>query len=72
MMTRDQIHSYFHCKACMTGNQTERLEVGLTPTGILVCCKKHGVVGGFTPAQLTAEIQRGPRCECCPGGAHSN
>lgn len=71
-MTRDQIHSYLHCKACTVGNQTPRLEVGLTPTGILVCCKKHGVVGGFTPEELREQVAAGPRCECCAGGRHIN
>jgi hypothetical protein len=71
-MTRDQVHTFLHCKTCVMLGQTERLEVGLTATGMLVCCRKHGVVGGFTPEQLSEQVLLGPRCDCCPGGQHSD
>ena len=64
------IHSYIHCRACTVGGQTERLEVGISRTGMIVNCKKHGIVGHFSLGQLGAELDRGPRCDCCPGGTH--
>lgn len=66
----DEIHSYFHCKQCVRGGQTERIEAGLTRTGIRVDCKKHGLIGHFTPQQLTEWLAKGPLCDCCPGGMH--
>jgi hypothetical protein len=65
-----EIHSFFRCRACVTGGQTERLEVGLTRSGVRVQCKKHGLVVHVTPESLLEMIARGPQCDCCPGGMH--
>jgi hypothetical protein len=65
-----EIHSYVHCKQCVMGHQTERIEAGLTATGIRVDCKKHGLITHFTPDELRAQMARGPQCDCCPGGRH--
>lgn len=67
-----RIHTYFHCRACVMGQQTPRLEAGVSTTGIVVQCKKHGLVGHFDPTKLAAVIMAGPMCECCPGGRHIN
>jgi len=66
----DEIHSFVHCRKCVTGGQTERLEVGMTRTGLRVQCKKHGLIVDFTPEFLLAQLARGPQCDCCPGGMH--
>lgn len=66
----DEIHSFVHCMRCVRGNQTERLEIGLTRSGIRFQCKKHGLVGHWTPEQLAEQLAAGPRCDClddqCP------
>ena len=59
------IRGFIHCRACTTRGQTERLEVGLTSEGLLVQCKKHGLVGEFTPDTLAALLTHPPECECC-------
>lgn len=64
------IHTFFNCRACVVGQQTQRIEAGISRTGVVVQCKKHGLVGHFSPEQLAAVIARGPVCECCPGGMH--
>lgn len=64
------IHSFLHCRACTAGQQTPRLEAGVSRTGIVVQCKKHGIVVHFSPDQLRQFITRGPQCDCCPGGSH--
>jgi hypothetical protein len=69
-MSDQDIHSYFHCRKCVIGGQTERLEIGLTRTGMLVACRKHGKVEHFTPDKLSEQLARGPQCECCPEGMH--
>lgn len=64
------ILSYAHCRACVVGRQTERLEAGISRTGVVINCKKHGIVTHFSPEQLREQIARGPQCDCCPGGMH--
>jgi hypothetical protein len=61
------IHAFIHCRRCVVGRQTQRLEVGLTSEGLRVQCKKHGLVGDFTPASLAARLAHPPECECCQG-----
>ncbi len=65
-----EIHTFFHCRQCVERQQTGRIEAGLTRTGIMVQCKKHGTVGHFTPEKLREWLARGPQCACCPGGMH--
>lgn len=64
------IHTFAHCKACVMGGQTPRIEAGLSSTGIVIQCKKHGLVAHFGPEELRAQLSRGPQCDCCPGGMH--
>lgn len=64
-MSEPRIHSFIHCKACVSRGQTERIEAGLTGTGLMVQCKKHGTIGHFTPEQLEDFLAQGPQCECC-------
>lgn len=64
------IHSFIHCRACSTRNQTERLEVGMSSTGLVVQCKKHGIIVHYSTDQLREQLLRGPECDCCPGGRH--
>jgi len=64
------IELFIHCLACAQRGQTERLDVGLTSSGLRVDCKKHGLVGAFTPAKLADLLARRPGCDCCPGGKH--
>lgn len=64
------IHSFIRCQACVERGQTERLEAGITRTGITVQCKKHGVVVHYTAESLRRQVTRGPQCDCCPGGRH--
>lgn len=66
----DEIHTFLHCRKCTLGGQTERLEVGITRSGIRVDCRKHGLVGHFTAEQVAEWVAKGIRCECCPGGMH--
>lgn len=72
MATADEIRMYFHCRKCVESRQTERLEAGLTETGLRVDCRKHGLVGHFTPERLAELIADRPGCDCCPGGKHLN
>ncbi len=64
------IHSFVHCKQCMLHYQTERLEAGLSHTGVVIQCKKHGLIVHFSPEELAQQLTRGPQCDCCPGGMH--
>ncbi len=65
-----KIHSFIHCKTCVLGRQTSRTEVGISQTGVVVQCKKHGIVVHMSPEQLTEQLTLGARCGCCPGGMH--
>lgn len=67
-----QIHSFVHCRACFEGRQTPRIEAGISTTGVVIRCKKHGIIVHFSPQQLRQQITRGAQCECCPGGMHRN
>ncbi len=71
-MNAPEILTFAHCRACVLGGQTPRVEVGLTTHGIRVQCKKHGLIAHWTPQQLADQVARGPQCDCCPGGKHSN
>ena len=51
-----EIHTYLQCKRCLGAWQTERLEVGFTPRGILLSCRKHGQIAHFTPEQVAEQI----------------
>lgn len=65
-----EIHTFLHCAQCFRGGQTPRIEAGLSKTGVVVQCKKHGLVGHFSPEQLAQFLAKGPMCSCCPGGMH--
>lgn len=67
-----QIHSFIHCRACAERGQIQRLEAGVSTTGVVVKCKKHGLVCHFSPQELTQQLAQPPQCDCCPGGIHSN
>lgn len=56
---------FIQCRTCAERQQTQRLEVGLTDTGLIVLCKKHGLVGEFTPEGLSVLLAHPPECECC-------
>lgn len=58
---------FMHCRTCTRGQQTQRLEVGLTATGLVVLCKKHGLVVELTPSSLADLLAHPPECECCRG-----
>lgn len=62
-----EIRGFLHCRRCTEGQQTQRLEVGLTGEGLRVQCKKHGLVGDFTPQALADLLAHPPECECCRG-----
>lgn len=64
------IHSFMHCRTCVERQQIERLEVGISRTGVVVQCKKHGIVVHYSPSELQRQVGRGPTCDCCPGGSH--
>ncbi len=64
-MTEPQ--GFIHCRQCVARGQTQRLEVGLTRQGLVVLCKKHGLVGEFTPRALAELLAHPPECECCQG-----
>lgn len=66
----DAIHTYLHCKRCLGAWQTERVDIGFTPRGILLNCPKHGPIAHFTPDQVAQRVARGPECDCCAGGKH--
>ncbi len=63
----NEIQGFIHCRQCATRGQTQRLEVGLTTAGLVVQCKKHGLVGEFTPTSLAILLDHPPECECCRG-----
>jgi len=69
-MSDTEIRMYFHCRRCSVSGQTERLEAGISATGLRVDCKKHGLVGHFTPEKLRECLANPPECDCCPGGRH--
>ena len=58
---------FVHCRECAKRGQTQRLEVGLTTEGLVVECKKHGLVVSFTPSSLALLLEHPPECECCQG-----
>lgn len=60
-----EIAAFIHCRRCVVGRQTQRLEVGFTGDALRVQCRKHGLVGDFTPASLAARLEHPPECECC-------
>lgn len=60
-----ELSGYIHCRACTERGQTERLEVGIDATSLVVQCKKHGLVGAFTPDELARLLSHPPECECC-------
>lgn len=60
-----EIRGFIHCRACAERRQTQLLEVGLTSEGVRVQCKKHGLVGEFTPRALAILLEHPPECECC-------
>lgn len=61
------LKGYMHCRRCTEGQQTQRLEVGLSSVAIVVVCKKHGLVAEFTPSSLAELLAHPPECECCQG-----
>lgn len=61
------LRGFIHCRACVAGQQTQRLEVGLSSSALVVLCKKHGLVGEFTPESLGVLLAHPPECECCKG-----
>lgn len=63
-----EVQGFVHCRKCTEGGQTQRLEVGLTKEGILVGCKKHGLVVHFTPELLAEAILDPPPCDLCARG----
>lgn len=64
------IHSFMGCKACAERDETQRLEAGLSRTGLVVQCMKHGLIVHLSPEQLRRQMAKGPQCDCCPGGRH--
>ncbi len=60
-----EIRSFVHCRRCAEGQQTQRLEVGLTGEGLRVQCKKHGLVAEFSLGTLADLLAHPPGCECC-------
>lgn len=70
MMADFEIHTFAHCKACFQGGQTPRIAAGLSTTGVVIQCGKHGLICHFSPEELTQQLALGPRCHCCPGGMH--
>jgi hypothetical protein len=62
------LKGYMHCRRCTEGQQTQRLEVGLSNEALVVQCKKHGLVVELTPASLAALLAHPPECECCRHG----
>lgn len=65
-----EIHTYINCRKCVERRQTQRLEAGISKTGVVVNCKKHGIVVHVSPRHLALQLSRGPQCSCCPGGMH--
>ncbi len=61
------IQGFVHCRECTTRGQTQRLEVGLDAEGLVVQCKKHGLVVHFTPGSLADLLEHPPECDCCKG-----
>jgi hypothetical protein len=64
------IERYFHCRKCVAQKIRGRIKCGLTAEGFRCDCAKHGLIGHFTPAQLTSLLKDMPHCDCCPGGEH--
>ncbi len=63
-----EILTFAHCKACFERGQTMRMEAGMSTTGLVIACKKHGLIAHFSPEELAGQLARGPQCHCCPGG----
>jgi hypothetical protein len=66
----ERVHTYLHCRECLMLQNGQATEIGITGTGLLVNCPKHGRVIFFTPEILAEWISRGPQCDCCRGGKH--
>lgn len=60
-----ELRGYLHCRACTERGQTQRLEVGIDDSNLVVQCKKHGLVVALTPGLLAELLQHPPECECC-------
>lgn len=67
-MGNDGVRGFVHCKQCVLRQQVQRLEVGVTDEGLLVSCKKHGIVVHFTPELLAETIASPPPCDLCARG----
>jgi hypothetical protein len=64
------VHTYLHCRQCLASPPGQRMELGITKTGLLVSCPEHGLVVFFTPLALAQWISRPPQCDCCRGKRH--
>ncbi|HEY3493711.1 MAG TPA: hypothetical protein VGK73_03450 [Polyangiaceae bacterium] len=60
-----ELRGCLHCRACTERGQTQRLEVGIDDSNLVVQCKKHGLVVALTPDTLAELLSHPPECECC-------
>lgn len=65
MSTPREPRGFIRCRTCIERTQTERLEVGLSASVLVVRCPKHGVVVELTPDSLAALLAHPPTCDCC-------
>jgi|APDOM4702015159_1054818.scaffolds.fasta_scaffold26503_3 hypothetical protein len=63
-----RVKGFIHCRTCTLGGQTQRLEVGVTDESLIVLCRKHGLVGEWSPHDLALLLAHPPECECCRHG----
>ena len=62
------IHTFMNCRACVVLGKREQVEAGISSTGMVLRCKKHGLIEHFTPEHLANLIKGGPICEACAAG----
>ena len=62
------IHTFMHCRSCVVMGGKTQLEVGLSRTGVVVRCKRHGIVGHLSPTQLENVLHGPPLCDDCARG----
>lgn len=67
---KKEIVSFVHCRECVRSGEKSQLEVGMTPHGVQVWCRRHNLhVVHWTAADLESLLAHPPGCEHCKGAS---
>jgi len=69
--------TFLHCRTCVTRREPEQLQIGLSPSGLLIWCKAcDQQVAHFKPDELMHQLSRQNSgvclCEPCKARARAN